>query len=81
MNEQKNKWMNEKVKRKNGCNKEQTLWISIGNEWINKWMNEWTNEWKNEWTNQWMINLQINIGRTVEWMNDRVCELKFLDWN
>ena len=39
-------------------------------------MNEQMNEWKNEWTNQWMINLQINIGRTVEWMNDRVCELK-----
>ena len=37
-----------KVKRKNGCNKEQTSWLSLGNEWMNKQMNEWMNEWKSE---------------------------------
>ena len=51
MYEQKNKWMNEKVKRKNGCNKEQTSGISLGNEWINKWMNESMKDWMNEWRN------------------------------
>ena len=39
-NEQKNKWMNEKNEETDGCNKEPTPWISIGNEWINKLMNE-----------------------------------------
>ena len=44
LNEQKtNEWI-KKVKRKNGCNKEQTSWLSLGNEWMNEWMNEWKSE-------------------------------------
>ena len=50
-----NEWI-KTVKRKNGCNKEQTSWISLGNLWINKWMNEWMNDWLNEWIKEWMIN-------------------------
>ena len=47
MNEQKNKWMNEKCEEKNGWNKEQTSWLRKNegmNEWINNRMNEWMNE-------------------------------------
>ena len=49
MNEWMNKWMNEQMNEwtkkemnewkkwgeKNSCNKEQTSWLSLGNEWIN----------------------------------------------
>ena len=41
-----------KVKRKNGCNKEQTSWLSLGDEWMNKWMNKWMNEWMNAQLNE-----------------------------
>ena len=41
------------------------------NEQMNEWMNNWMNERISEWFNVW-----INIWQTVEWMNDRVYELK-----
>ena len=47
-----NEWM-KKVKRKNGCIKEQTSWLSLGNEWINKWMIEWMNKWLIVRMNDW----------------------------
>ena len=42
---------------------------------MNEWMNECMNAWMNEQISEW-FNLQISIGRTVEWINERVCELK-----
>ena len=57
MNEWMHEWtnkkqMNEKVRRKNGCYKEQTSWLSLGNKWMKKQMNEWMNEWMKEWINE-----------------------------
>ena len=66
---QTNEWM-KKVKRKNGCNKEQTSWLSLGNEWMNKWMDKWFNEWMNKWLMEWMNDW------TIDWTKKQMNEWK-----
>ena len=78
-----NKWINKKtnewvkkVKRKHDCNKEQTSWLTLGNEWISKWMNEQMNEWTNECMAEWM-NERLNEEKN-KWINEKSEEKKRL---